>query len=451
MKCKRIPLAAAAATLVALLGSAHAQDTDQTGLMGAAHTQNTDADLTKDFVKKVNNATGLEFWGYGRGGFYSASKDAPRGGYSLGGNLQSYRLGNEGDNYIEFGIGKRFDMGDGVKWGVFYMPNNYNGNTGTAQMYSSLSGVFGNSASLWAGQRFHRIQDVHIVDNWVMEDGDNYGAGIDDIPLGGLGTLNLALHTAGSFDNKNANPNNAKRANAQWRNIPINEGGKLTLTGAVISGDFAQGSSGGALGLLHNQKDFLTKGLNNSFFLQASTGHASINGKFYGLDSTTTQTGVLAPAAPGGLSPLVTLTTSTPNAAAKQRRVIEVIDFQLGQLGGQALVGYQTTKPDQGVETKDFSLGGRVSYGIAKYTKLLFDLGLTQRDIDGQAKQRLTKGTVAVAFSPKTEFWTRPEFRVYATRASWNQAAGVANAGSFGANGRRSATTFGVQMEAWWE
>ena len=436
MKCKRIPLAAAAAALV--------------GLLGAAHAQTTDTDPTKDFVKKVNSATGLEFWGYGRGGFYSASKDAPKGGYSLGGDLQKYRLGNEGDNYIEFGIGKRFDMGEGVKWGVFYMPTNYNGDTGTAQLYASLTGVFGSPATLWAGQRYHRLQDVHILDKQIMEDGDNYGAGVDDIPVG-LGTLNLALHTSGSFDNKNGNPNNAKRANVQWRNIPANAGGKITLTGALISGDFAQGSDGGALGFLHNQKDFITTGLNNSFFLQASTGHASITGKFYGLDSTTTQTGVLPPATPGGLSPLVTLTTNTPNAGAKQRRILDVIDFQFGQLGGQALVGYQTTRPDQGVETKDFSLGGRVSYGIAKYTKLLFDLGMTQRDIDGQAKQRLTKGTVAVAFAPNTQFWTRPEFRVYATRASWNQAAGLANAGSFGANGRRSATTFGVQMEAWWE
>ena len=66
-------------------------------------------DPTKEFVKKINDATGLEFWGYGRGGFYSAGNGKPKGGYSLGGDLQKYRLGNEGDNYLEFGIGKRFD------------------------------------------------------------------------------------------------------------------------------------------------------------------------------------------------------------------------------------------------------------------------------------------------------------------------------------------------------
>ena len=40
--------------------------------------------------------------------------------------------------------------------------------------------------TLWAGQRYHRIQDVHIIDQWLMEDGDNFGAGVDGIPIGFL-------------------------------------------------------------------------------------------------------------------------------------------------------------------------------------------------------------------------------------------------------------------------
>lgn len=388
------------------------------------------ADPTKDFVQKVNEATGLEFWGYARSGFYSGHKDQGRlrGNYSLGGDLHKYRLGNEGDHYIEFGIGKRFDLGDGLKWGVFYMPKIYNGDSGTAQAYATMTGIFGNSATLWAGQRFHRIQDVHILDNWVMEDGDNYGAGIDDIPMFGLGTLNVALHNSDSFDNEAGNPNNAKRLNVQWRKIPTNPGGTITLTGGIVSGSFAQGSDGGALGIVHNQKDFLVKGLNNSLMLQASTGHASINGKFYGLDSN-------------GASQM----------GAKQRRILDVVDFQFGKLGGQALIGYQTLSPDSGADIKDFSLGGRVSYGIAKHTKLLAELATTQRKVEGEANRRLNKGTVAVAFAPNTDFWTRPEFRIYYTHANWNSAAQIAAANSYGFGGKRNNNTLGVQMEVWWE
>jgi len=446
--------AAAVVLLAGLHGLAHAQTAETP--TDAPPEAAVKSDPTKDFVKKVNEATGLEFWGYGRGGFYSAGNGKPKGGYSLGGDLQKYRLGNEGDNYLEFGIGKRFDLGDGIKWGVFYMPTIYNGKSGTAQAYFSLSGIFGNSATLWAGQRYHRVQDVHIVDKWVVEDGDNYGAGIDDIPLGGLGRLNVAVHTADSVDNRSGNPNNAKRINVQWRDIPTNPDGKLTITGGLISGNFAKGKDGGALGLMHVQKNFLTPGLNNIFIAQASNGHSSLSGKFYNLDNSTTTTGFLLPAGIGQsdsffFAPLVERTVITPQAGAKQRRILDSMDFQIGRFGGQTLIGYQTTRPDDGPETRDFTLGGRVSYGIAKYTKLLAELGTTRRSIDGQPRQTLNKGTIAVAFSPNTDFWTRPEFRIYATRASWNKAAADANAGTFGANGRRSATVFGIQMEAWWE
>lgn len=449
MKAKMSQLALAAAALFVAAGAAHAQESD-------APLEAAKSDPTKDFVKKVNEATGLEFWGYGRGGFYSASKGKQKGGYSLGGDLQKYRLGNEGDNYLEFGIGKKFDLADGIKWGVYYMPKIYNGESGTAQAYTTLSGVFGSTTTLWAGQRYRRLMDVHILDKQIVEDGDNYGAGIDDIPLGGLGTLNIAAHTGDSIDNKAGNPNNAKRLNLQWRNIPTNPGGTLTVTGALISGDFAKGRDGGAVGLWHKQKDFIIPGLTNSLVLQASTGHADINGKFYNLDSTSTQVGLYLPSTLGEgvlptFSPVVTVTNISANPGAKQRRILDAFDFQIGKWGGQGLIGYQTTQPDNGPKTKDLSIGGRVSYGVARHTKLLLELGSTTRRVDNQPNQRLNKGTLAVAFAPNTNFWTRPEFRIYATRASWNQAAATANAGSFGGSDRRSATTVGIQMEAWWE
>jgi len=40
--------------------------------------------------------------------------------------------------------------------------------------------------------------------------------------------------------------------------------------------------------------------------------------------------------------------------------------------------------------------------------------------------------------------------RLYVTKANWNQAAAVANAGSFGMNGKTSRTLVGVQYEVWW-
>ncbi|MDB5896143.1 MAG: maltoporin [Rhodoferax sp.] len=401
------------------------------GLAGAASAAD-EPSMADTIAKKAAAATGLELWGYARGGFYGASGSQPKAGYQLGGDLQHYRLGNEGDQYMEFGLGKKFDLGEGLKWGMYYMPKVYNGTSGTAQVYSDISGLeFAPELSFWAGQRFHRIADVHIIDNWVMEDGDNYGAGVDGFKVGG-GKFNVAVHSDGNNDNHNTTSNNGKRINFQLVDLPVNPGGLLSLTGGAIGGTYAMGKKGGALGLLHTQKDFMVKGLTNSLFLQTSTGHAALNGKFYNLDNN-----------------------GTAQSGAKQSRILDAINWQVGKFGGQALVGYQTHSPDSGpmdgVKTKDLSIGGRVTYGIAKQVKLLGELGLTSRNIDGQDKQRLYKGTAAVAFSPNTDFWTRPEFRVYATRANWNDAAAVANNSTYGRNGRTSATTFGVQMEVWWQ
>ncbi len=440
MNQPKLSITAFACLLLVAAASASAQVSGA----AAAAGQGSVLQQAETVAKRVAQATALEFSGYLRSGFYSAPSGVQAGGFALGGDLQKFRLGNEGDNYFELSIGKKFDV-EGTKWGVYYMPAVYNGNTSTKQIYADISGLsFAPEATFWGGQRYHRIQDIHIVDNWLMEDGDNYGAGVDGIGVGSA-KLNVAIYTDGNADNKNSSSNNAKRINLQLRDLATNSGGKLSLTAAAINGDFAQGSQGGALGLLHNQEDFLIKGMNNSFFLQASNGHASLSGKFYNLDSSTTTT-----LAPAGGGPLFTTTTVSSQMGANQARIADAINWQLGKWGGQALVGYQTLSPDSGPKVKDISLGGRVSYGVAANVKLLGELGLTSRDVDGQSTQLLNKGTVAVAFAPNTDFWSRPEFRIYATTANWNDAAGSANAGGFGANGRSNVSTFGVQIEAWW-
>lgn len=392
------------------------------------------------YIKEIADQLGIELVGYARGGFYPKSDGMPAGNYTLGGNLQKYRLGNEGDNYIEFGIGKTFKLSDGIKWGVHYMPYVYNGSKGTKQFYTTLSGVdFLPEATYWAGQRYHRLEDIHIVDKWIMEDGDNFGAGVDNINVG-FGKLNIAAHTSGSIDNDNDNANNARRLSFQWHDMPINPGGKLSLTGSIVRGDFEQGSSGSAWGIRHNQA--LSKNWNNSLFLQTSSGHADINGKFYGLDTRSSSLVVSG-------STVSTITLITPQDAAKQNRIVDSMSWQYGKFGGQALIGYETTKVDGGDKIKDFSVGGRASYAIARHAKLIGELGVTSRKGAGE-RQTLNKGTIALALAPNGDFWSRPEVRLYVTRAGWNKAAASANASTFGEDGKTSNTIVGVQMEAWW-
>jgi maltoporin len=379
---------------------------------------------------------GLEVMGYTRGGVFNGT---PRGGYKLGGDMQGYRLGNEGDNGFELELRKTFDAGDGMKWSMDYMPTVWNGSFGANQAYAEMTGLdFAPAAKFWAGQRRLRIQDVHIVDHFFMDYGINFGAGMTDYNLG-FAKLGVGVFNGGSLDNANSKENNARRVNVDLSEIQSNAGGVVRVLGTVVSGNYVLGSPGSGIGISHNQSDFLVKGLTNTLFLQTASGHAGLNGQFLGLGDATTANG--------------------NQAGKKSNRIGDSINWQSGKFGGQALAVIQNGKDEgganDGINTKDTSIGGRVSYGITRNFKMLAEVGITSRKPDNSANQTLNKVTIAPTLSLASDFWSRPELRFYVTQASWNDAARLANVGTianpgFGANGRTSSTTTGAQIEVWW-
>ena len=452
----------AAATAAAMLAAAMcATAADKPASESAPAMAQAQLDMASSAAKMALDELGLQLWGYMRSGAYYAKDSLAKGHYGLG-DLGYNRLGNEGDNYLEFGIGKKWNVA-GAKVGTYWMPYLYNAQccnaSGTKQVYADISGLaFAPELSFWGGQRYHRIQDVHIIDQWLMEDGDNFGAGVDNIKLGSMGgTLNIAAYNEGNTDNSKTT-SNGKRLNVQLRDLVVGTGGTLNLTAGVIRGDFADKKTSFALGALYNQKIGV---LTNSLFVQGSNGHADLRGKFYALNGSTTTTTsspficTVTPNPDGscptaGLAPNpnpTTVTNTTFSSGAKQFRIVDAINWQSGPFGGQALIGYQTLKPqDTGKTTKNLALGGRVSYGVAKNVKLYGDVNLASLKTDGSNAQNLNKETIAVALAPNTDFWTRPEIRLYLTRVGGNDA--VKAAGTFGT--RSSAILAGVQVEAWW-
>ena len=371
---------------------------------------------------------GLQFSGYTRGGAFTGT---PRGGYTLGGDLQKFRLGNEGDNGIEVGISKTSDAGNGMQWGVTYMPAVWDGTVIQSQAYAMMSGfAFAPQAQFWAGQRRLRLLEIHIVDHFLMDYGENTGAGVTGIDVG-FGQLGFAISNAGDFGTPSM-ANDARRYNLDLSEIKSNPGGKLRFLATVVQGDFQMGAAGSALSVAHEQHDLLP-GVNNTLFLQASTGHAALSGRFEGLGDATT----------GGQQP-----------GKSAMRITDALDWQRDALGGQALVSYQSSTvqggASDGLKTRDLSLGGRVSYAVKPQFKWLVEVGTTSRAIDGQATQQLHKFTVAPTLAVGTDFWSRPELRFYVTHVRWNNAAATANAATFGSGGRTSATIAGMQLEVWW-
>jgi maltoporin len=453
--------AMAAAFLAAATGATSAMAADKPESESAPAMAQAQLDMATSAARKALDELGLQLSGYMRSGAYYAKDGLPKGHYGLG-DIGFTRLGNEGDNYFEFGIGKKWNI-SGATISTFWMPYAYNAQccnaSGTKQIFADIKGLsFAPELSFWAGQRYHRIQDLHIIDQWLMEDGDNFGAGVDNIKLGSMGgTLNISVYNEGNTDNSKTT-SNAKRLNLQVRDLVVAPGGTLNLTAGIVKGDFADKTTSVALGLLYNQKiDTLT----NSLFVQGSNGHADLRGKFYALNGSTTTTTsspficTVVPNADGscptaGLAPNpnpTTVTATTYNSGAKQFRILDAINWQSGLFGGQAYIGYQTIQPENtGKTTKNVGLGGRLSYGIAKNVKLYGEANIATLKTDGSDTLSLNKETIAVAVAPNTDFWTRPEIRLYLTRVGGNDA--VKAAGTFGT--RSSALLAGVQVEAWW-
>ena len=115
------------------------------------------------------DVAGFEFNGYSRGGPVFNHEGGVKGNLTLGGELQKYRLGNEGDNGIEVNFAKGFEAG-GINWKVNYMPAKWgSGDISTEQAFVEMSGFsFSPEAKFWVGQRRLRIQDVHIVDYFLL-------------------------------------------------------------------------------------------------------------------------------------------------------------------------------------------------------------------------------------------------------------------------------------------
>lgn len=388
---------------------------------------------TAAFAPAASIAQTLESSGYFRAGPGATKKDAARACYGLDGPGLKYRLGNECDYYGEFLFTSRFKKED-LEYSINLMPTLYNGGTDTgsskmsmAQMYVEGKGFdFAPATTFWAGKRYYRRADVHIVDTHYI-DMSGVGAGASGIVLGGSpSSPKLAL---GYFRNDGGDTGTSKlpgsRLNFDFYDIGVNTNGKLRLLATLTKGDFTGGESGLGLTAQHIQSG-LPGGLENTFWLQYAQGSAGLNANFGNL------------AAPSG---------------NKSVRVIDSITWQSGAFGGQGQVVFQNDRTEAGLKTDSFTVGGRASYALTRNFKLLAEVGHSEKKPEGGHTQKLTKFTFAPTLSTGPDFWNRPELRLYVTKAKWNDAANAA-AGAGGVtgigDGKTSGTSFGAQVEVWW-
>jgi maltoporin len=396
-------------------------------------------------VLAMDLGDGFEFDGYVRAGFVSEhlQDNGDVNKYALGteNGAEEFRLGNEGDTYTELSLKKTFHFDGGVQLSAAYTASYWNpaanfrdlrsqGEYFGKEEYLSATGFsFAPSVDFWAGKRYIEREDVHIVDHFFYSVGGptiDPGVGADNIPLGSAAKLGVSVFRSQQYFSPTLNHKDATRMNVDVYDIPVAQDSKLRVVGEVLHGEFPGGETGTALTVKYDKANFLLPGITNSVWLQGSTGYASLETGFGDLEN------------PSG---------------TRSVRVLDSMTWQLGRFGGQALAEYERGQDehDSG-STTGTSFGGRVSYAVARYVKLLSECGWTTLRVNGGPLQKLNKYTAAVAFSTGPDFMTRPELRFYATHVDWNQAALDAQGATWGSwsAGRHSTNMIGVQVESWW-
>lgn len=357
--------------------------------------------------------------GYFRAGTGTASKNSARACYGLAGAGLKYRLGNECDIYGEIDLATSFKA-DAVEYSVHVMPTLWNPGTdsgsaswGLGQLFVEGKGFdFAPGVKFWAGKRYYGRSDIHINDTkYTVQDG--VGGGAHGIDLG-VGKLGIAYFRD---DGNGTTPMN--RLNLELGEVAVNPGGKLRFVTGFTSAGFDGGKSGAAATVQHDQSVDGVGG--NTLWLQYAQGSANLNTNFG---------------------------NATAGSDVKGFRVTDAFNWQLGAFGGQAMASFAQNKATAGDSTLA-TVGGRVSYALTKNFKLVGEAGYSQLKPEGQATQKLTKLTIAPTIAAGPGFWNRPELRLYATTAKWNEAAGANTANGLPA-GKTSGTSVGVQVEMWW-
>ncbi|HEY3499713.1 MAG TPA: carbohydrate porin [Polyangiaceae bacterium] len=152
----------------------------------------------------------VDIGGYLRSGYGRTGAGGPMVGFQAPGAASKYRLGNEAETYGELILGKNFYLpglfsldepvrADGTLDGPiarvqlrvsFFNPYSAFGSSdatsvGLPEAWASIGNVlsFAPATKFWAGNRFYRRHDIHVLDffYWNTSGG---GGGIEDVPLG---------------------------------------------------------------------------------------------------------------------------------------------------------------------------------------------------------------------------------------------------------------------------
>lgn len=345
------------------------------------------------------------------------------------------RLGNEDDNYYEFGFAKELKTGEQT-WKVESMiASSDEGKSGweskeinVAQFNVQAKGLFASDpeAVLWAGKRYYQRKDIHITDFYYLNTSGT-GGGIENVSVGNQ-KLSVALVSDGDHNDSSGYIFDARLANiGVWDNASLELA--VAYNFATDKDNVSEQADDGVLlsAILHQG---LSNGFNQTILQYGTNGYGKQVADF-------------------GSGAWYDRGTSDNNDASAFR----LINWGVMSLGEQWEMGHQLAYMNGSdisaakLSTDQYSAVVRPMYKWNDTMRTVFEAGYhggkkaagTETEDFGHAKL-----TVAQAWAMGDSFWSRPELRVYGSYLHDTK-----NDDRFG-TGNDSEFVVGVQVEAWW-
>jgi len=141
------------------------------------------------------------------------------------------------------------------------------------------------------------------------------------------------------------------------------------------------------------------------------------------------------------------------NSGNKVTRLTDELSIQPTKtFGAEFVAAIEKNKLDNGAgvtaNASWATIGFRPKVGITDHFSVEGEFGFEKTTMDGIADKTLNKETIALEWTPTTEFWSRPSMRVFFTNASWNNGA-QGTVGGINYADKTSGSQYGVQTEVW--
>ncbi|PMH46079.1 maltoporin [Vibrio sp. 10N.286.49.B3] len=392
-------------------------------------------------IAAVENVT---YFGYAKWGNIYTDNDQHNDGKGerndvirAGEGYGNYRLGNE-LNWWEAGVkadvwrqnDMYFDttiyLGSGDAWG----------DVSTIQLWSAGHGLIEgqSNAKIWAGERFYRRHEVHMIDVKYW-DTSSTGIGIEDWDLGfGNGHIAWMAPNSSSDDGRSLH-----NIDMRVSDISISDSAALTFGLNYVT---AQNSS-------YDDSNITTSGVMLSALYQQGWQYGSNTFAFqYGTDALA-----------GGLMSA---------EGASNRKYSTGVDhdgsswriFNSGDLNvnDEFQVMYSIAYQDKNLDNNDgekwFSVGARPQFSWNEYMATAVEVGYeTVEAQNGAGTNDMYKATIAQIFQAGKGVWARPAVRIFATYSEstneWDRDGAYGSATSMNSQ-TTDEVTFGFNVETWW-